>query len=154
MLHVYPMNGQKITVLGLTTYKLYSCPQTGKRVNVLRGHSRPIKCMLLLHQRHEFQNEEIAATLLLTGSSDRTILVSLLIVLSSFTKAWYFCCQILENVTATSNKPVLFLDYLTILVSCERFGMLLMVSACTQFKITVAPWRFVVSVQWFVSASP
>ena len=35
--------------------------------------------MLLLHQRHEFQNEEIAATLLLTGSSDRTILVSLLI---------------------------------------------------------------------------
>ncbi|XP_073244644.1 WD repeat-containing protein 41-like isoform X2 [Porites lutea] len=49
--------------------------KTGKRMNVLRGHSRPIKCMLLLHQRHEFQNEEIAATLLLTGSSDRTILV-------------------------------------------------------------------------------
>ena len=84
VLHVYPMNGQKITVLELSTYKLYSCPQTGKRMNVLRGHSRPIKCMLLLHQRHEFQNEEIAATLLLTGSSDRTILVSLLIVLSSF----------------------------------------------------------------------
>ena len=90
MLHVYPMNGQKITVLELSTYKLYSCPQTGKRMNVLRGHSRPIKCMLLLHQRHEFQNEEIAATLLLTGSSDRTILVSLLIVLSSFTVASSF----------------------------------------------------------------
>ena len=54
--------------------------QTGKRLSVLRGHTRPIKCMLLLHQRQEFQNEEIAATLLLTGSSDRTILVSLSVV--------------------------------------------------------------------------
>ncbi|KAL9986780.1 hypothetical protein ACROYT_G000975 [Oculina patagonica] len=49
--------------------------KTGKRLSVLRGHSRPIKCMLLLHQRQEYQNEDIATTLLLTGSSDRTILV-------------------------------------------------------------------------------
>ena len=33
--------------------------------------------MLLLHQRQEYQSDDIATTLLLTGSSDRTILVSL-----------------------------------------------------------------------------
>ena len=60
---------------------IFFTSQTGKRLSVLRGHSRPIKCMLLLHQRQEYQNEEIAATLLLTGSSDRTILVSLITVL-------------------------------------------------------------------------
>lgn len=49
--------------------------KTGRRLNVLRGHTRPIKCMLLLRQRQQYQNEEEAASLLLTGSSDRTILV-------------------------------------------------------------------------------
>lgn len=49
--------------------------KNGKRLSVLRGHTRPIKCMLLLHQRQEYQNEETATILLLTGSSDRTILV-------------------------------------------------------------------------------
>ncbi|XP_068694485.1 WD repeat-containing protein 41-like isoform X1 [Montipora foliosa] len=49
--------------------------KTGRRLSVLKGHSRPIKCMLLLHQRQELQTEVVAATLLLTGSSDRTILV-------------------------------------------------------------------------------
>lgn len=49
--------------------------KNGKRLSVLRGHTRPIKCMLLLHQRQEYQNEETANILLLTGSSDRTILV-------------------------------------------------------------------------------
>lgn len=49
--------------------------KTGRRLHVLRGHTRPIKCMLLLRQRQQYQNEEEAASLLLTGSSDRTILV-------------------------------------------------------------------------------
>ncbi|KAK3733295.1 hypothetical protein QZH41_011132 [Actinostola sp. cb2023] len=51
--------------------------QTGKRLHILEGHSRPVTCMLTLHQTQEYQSDEQScpSILLLTGSSDKIICV-------------------------------------------------------------------------------
>ncbi|KXJ28865.1 WD repeat-containing protein 41 [Exaiptasia diaphana] len=48
--------------------------QTGKRLHILQGHSRPITCMLVLNKHQDISSDD-SSLLLLTGSSDKIICV-------------------------------------------------------------------------------
>lgn len=53
--------------------------KTGKRLHILQGHSRPITCMLVLNKHQDIASDD-PSLLLLTGSSDKMICVSLIYI--------------------------------------------------------------------------